>query len=238
MGDAAIEINETLNLPATATQVTIPAKSRRIAMIIGAAIIIVLSAISVRFILQQQTRPPSKEIRLVVLPFENLGSTKVEYFADGITDAITSRLAPIRGLFVLSPRTAAQYKKGEKNAQQIGKELGVDYILEGIVQRERPSDPNSRVRVMPRLIRVSEDRLVLAPIYPIYNEDMNELFRVQSDLAESVAQALDVTLLEPERRALASRLTENREAYENYLRGNDYFQRSYLENDFRIAIQM
>ena len=238
MGDAAIEISETLSKPATAPPVIIPAKLRRMAMIIGAVIIIVLSTVAVRFILQQQTRPPSKEIRLVVLPFENLGSTKVEYFADGITDAITSRLAPIRGLFVLSPRTAAQYKKGEKNAQQIGKELGVDYILEGIVQRERPSDPNSRVRVMPRLIRASEDRLVLAPIYPIYNEDMNELFRVQSDLAERVAQALDITLLEPERLALRSRPTENIEAHEYYLRGNDYFHRSYLENDFRIAIQM
>ncbi len=238
MGDAAIEINETLNLPATATQVIIPVKSRRMTMIIGAVIIIVLSCLVVRFSLNKQTVPSSKDIRLVVLPFENLGPVEDEYFADSITDQITSHLAPIRGLSVLSPRTAAQYEKVEKDVRAIGKELGVDYILEGKVQRERPSDPTSRVRVMPRLIRASEDRLVLAPIYPIYNADMNVLFRVQSDLAEQVVQALDVTLLEPEHRALASRPTENTEAHKYYLRGNDYFHRSHEEDDFRIAIQM
>jgi serine/threonine-protein kinase len=67
---------------------------------------------------------------------------------------------------------------------------------------------------------------------------MSEVFRVQSDLAEQVAQALDITLLEPERRALDSRPTENIEAYEYYLRGNEYYPRSFLENDFRIAIRM
>jgi serine/threonine-protein kinase len=70
---------------------------------------------------------------------------------------------------------------------------------------------------------------------------MSEVFRVQSDLAERVAQALDVTLLEPERQALKARPTENMEAYEYYLRGNEYYHRSLLENDFndfRIAIRM
>ncbi|GAH63728.1 unnamed protein product, partial [marine sediment metagenome] len=80
---------------------------------------------------------------LVVLPFENLGSIEDGYFADGITDAITARLAVIRGLGVISRQSAMQYKKREKSAQVIGKELRVDYILEGTVQRERPSDPNS-----------------------------------------------------------------------------------------------
>ncbi|GAI08707.1 unnamed protein product, partial [marine sediment metagenome] len=67
---------------------------------------------------------------------------------------------------------------------------------------------------------------------------MSEVFQVQSDLAERVAQALDITLLEPERQALASRPTENIEAYEYYLRGNEYLYRSYLENDLRITIRM
>ena len=235
IGDAAIEISETLSRPESAPQVTIPAKLRRMAMIIGAFIIIVLSAIVVLFILEQRTQPSAKEIRLAVLPFENLGPAEDEYFADGITDAITVRLAGIHGLAIISRQSAMQYKKSEKNAQQIGTELGVDYILEGTVQRERPSDPTSRVRVMPQLIRASDDRHVWAQIY---DDDMSEVFRVQSDLAERVAQALDVTLLEPERQALASRPTENIEALEYYMRGNNYLHRSRLENDFRIAIQM
>jgi serine/threonine-protein kinase len=71
-----------------------------------------------------------------------------------------------------------------------------------------------------------------------YDDDMSEVFRLQSDLAERVAQALDITLLEPERRALASRPTENIEAYDYYLRGNEYRYRSFLESDKRIAIRM
>jgi len=235
IADAAIEISDTLNKPTTAQ----PTKLRRIAMIISIVVIgIILSGIALKFIPQKEIQLSPKDIRLVVLPFENLGPDNDEYFADSITDEITSQLAPIRGLFVLSPRTAVHYKKGEKNAPQIGKELSVDYILEGIVQRERPSEPTSRIRVTARLIRASEDRLVLQPIYPIYNEDMNELFQMQSDLAQRIVQALDITLLEPQRLALQSRPTENIEAHKYYLQGNKYYNRSYLESDSRIAIRM
>ncbi len=234
--DAATEISETLSRMATSPPLTLQAKLRRIAMIIGAAAIgIILFGIALKYIPQKEIRPSAKEIRLAVLPFENLGPAEDEYFADGITDAITVRLAGIHGLAVISRQSAMQYKKSEKNAQQIGQDLGVDYILEGTVQRERPSDPTSPVRVMPQLIRASDDRHVWAQIY---DDDMSEVFRLQSDLAERVAQALNVTLLEPERRALESKPTGNIEALEYYMRGNDYFHRSYEEEDFRIAIQM
>ena len=247
IGDASIEISETLNLPAAAPPVTTPSSAsvkseisartrlRRMAVIIGAFIIIILSAVGIRFIIKQPALPSSKEIRLVVLPFENLGSVEDEYFAAGITDAITARLAGIGGLGVISRQSAMQYKGREKSTRQIAKELGVDYILEGTVQRERPTDPNSRVRIIPQLIRVSDDTHVWAETY---DNDMSEVFRLQSDLAERVAQALDITLLEPERRALQSEPTENIEAYEYYLRGNEYLYRSNLGNDFRIAIRM
>ncbi len=246
IGDAVIEIRETLNMPATAPPVTATsisltphiaakARSRRTAMTIAAIIIIVLSAIAVWFILEHRTRPASKEIRLVVLPFENLDSAEDEYFAAGITDSITARLATIRGLAVISRQSAMQYKKSEKTAQQIANELRVDYILEGTVQREKPSDPTSRVRIIPRLIKIADDSQVWAQIY---DDDMSEVFRLQSDMAERMAQALDITLLEPERRALQSRPTRNMEAYDYYLRGDEYHQRSSLENDFKIAISM
>ncbi|MHC4520458.1 MAG: protein kinase domain-containing protein, partial [Planctomycetota bacterium] len=210
----------------------------RTAMLAGAVVLVALSGLAVWTTLIRLTSPPSRDIWLVILPFENPGPDEDEYFADSTTDRITSHLAPVPGLSVLSPRTAAQYPRGTKTAQQIGKELRVDYILEGTVQRERPSDLTSPMRINSQLIKASEDRLVLAPIYPIVSEDLNELFRVQSDLAEQVAQALDVTLLEPQRRAFQSRPTRNREAYEYYLGGNDYFHRSHEEGDFRIAIDM
>jgi len=236
IADAALEIRETLSIPAIAPQPTILVKLRRMAMVIGAvAIGIILSGIALKLILQKETRPSSQEIRLVVLQFENLGSAEDEYFAAGITDAITARLAVIRGLGVISRQSAMQYKKREKSTQVIREELGVDYILEGTVQRERPSDPTSRVRIIPQLIRASDDTHVWAQTY---DADMSEVFQVQSDLAERVAQALDIALLEPERRELHYRPTENIEAYEYYLQGNDYYNRSFLESDSRIAIRM
>ena len=231
IGDAAIEISEMLSKPAIAS----PVRLRRVAMIIGAiAFSIILFVIALKFIPKKEIQLPSKEIRLVVLPFENLGSTEDEYFADGITDAITARLAVINGLGVISRQSAMQYKKREKSAQQIAEELRVDYILEGTIQRERPSDPTSRVRIIPQLVRASDDIHVWAQTY---EDDMSEVFRLQSDLAERVAQALDVTLLETERRALKAKPTENIEAYEYYLRGNEYFRRG-SEDNVRTAIQM
>jgi TolB-like protein len=104
-----------------------------------------------------------------------------------------------------------RYKNREKSAQQIANELRVDYILEGTVQRERPSDPTSRVRIIPQLIRAADDAQVWAQAY---DNDMSEVFRIQSDLAERVAQGLNIALVERERRALRSRPTENMEAYD------------------------
>jgi len=165
----------------------------------------------------QQTADSRK--MLVVLPFENLGVPEDEYFANGTTDAITARLASLSGLGVISRQSSMQYKKTTKTVRQIGEELGVDYILEGTVQRERPGDPASRVRVIPQLIRVADDTHVWADTY---DEDMVEVFRVQSDIAERVATQLDIALLEPERWAIEKKPTENLTAYDNYLRGMDY----------------
>ncbi|MFC1792473.1 protein kinase [Planctomycetota bacterium] len=221
--NATLEISETL----TASAMAVPTKSRKVAMIFGAALIIILSAIAARFIPQQQAQLSPKEIRLLVLQFENLGSVEDEYFATGLTDEITTRLAGIHGLRV--------YKSREEGAKKIAKELGVDYILEGTLQRAQRSDPNSPVRIRPKLIRASDDSLVWAQPY----DDVREVLQIQSEVAEQVAQALDITLLEPQRQALRSEPTENKEAYVYYLRGNVYSSRLYQnKNDVVIAIEL
>jgi len=241
IGDATIEISETLRSVTTPPSVSFESaitpkpKLRRMAMIVCAAIIIVLTAIVVRFILEKPTLPASTEIRLVVLPFENLGSIEDEYFTDGITEEIMSRLSAIHTLGVISRTSAIQYKNSSKTIRQIGEELGVEYVLEGTVRWERPSEGPNRVRVTPQLIRVSDDTHLWSDRYDAV---LANIFQVQSDIAQQVAEALDIALLEPERQALASRPTENIEAYEYYLRGNEYFHRSFLENDFRIALGM
>ncbi len=164
---------------------------------------------------------PAGPPRLVVLPFENLGAPEDEYFADGMTDAITARIANMAGLQVISRTSAVLYKNTTKTPEEIGDELRVGYILEGTVQRERPGDPTSRVRIIPQLIDVSEDvHLWARP----FDENMTEVFRVQSDIAEQVARALEVMVLGLEQEAMTTRPTSNQEAYDAYLRGLAHFR--------------
>jgi serine/threonine protein kinase/tetratricopeptide (TPR) repeat protein len=193
------------------------------AVIVAAVIFLVFLGVAILLRIFSWTTSRQKPVAdarkmVVVLPFENLGSPEDEYFANGTTDAITARLACISGLGVISRQSAMQYKKTLKSVRQIGNELGVGYLLEGTVQREKPGDPASRVRVIPQLIRVADDTHVWAATY---DESMTEVFRVQSDIAERVAVQLDIALLEPERRAIEKRPTENLAAYENFLWGID-----------------
>lgn len=235
IAEAAVEISETLRKPAT-TLPTMSAKLRKVVTIVSAAIIIVLLAIALRSLPEKQAHLFSNEIRLVVLPFENLGSAEIEYFSDGITDEITARLAGVHGLGVISRQSAMQYKKSEKNTRQIAEELSVDYILEGTIQCERPSDPNNRVKIRPRLIRVADDTQVWAEIY---ENDMSKVFHLQSEVAEQVAQALDIALFEMERQTLQSEPTKNTEAYVYYLRGKDYSSRQdHNKDNLIIATEM
>jgi TolB-like protein len=173
--------------------------------------------------------------KLVVLPFQNLGPSEHEYFADGIAEEITSRLAVIAGLGVISRTSAIQYKGTDKTLQQIAQDLDVDYVLEGtILWQERPDAP-SRVRVTPQLIRVSDDTHVWAERYDAVLAD---IFEVQSSIARQVIEALNVALLEPDRERLETRPTDNLEAYDYYLRGNDYAVRSISPRDLEAAIRL
>ena len=178
---------------------------------------------------------PAGSKPLVVLPFENLGRPEDEYFADGITEEITSRLAAVPGLRIISRTSAMQYKATRKSVRQIGQDLGVEYVLEGSVRWEHTSSGPSHLRVTPQLIRVSDDSHLWANRYDAV---LAEVFEVQSTIAEQVVNALNIALAEPQRQVLAARPTTNLEAYDYYLRGNDYSSRSDAEDDQRTAVQM
>jgi len=175
--------------------------------------------------------------RMVVLPFENLGSPSDEHLADGLTDEITSRLANLSGLFVISRTSAMQYKDREMTTPEIGDELNVDYVLEGTVRVDRAPGGTDQIRIIPQLIRVSDDAHLWSE--PSTAELVaGDVFRVQAEIAERVAAALDVTLLEPERELLAAAPTDNLGAYEYYVRGYDYNLQSYDEPSVRASIVM
>ncbi|HJR65802.1 MAG TPA: protein kinase [Gemmatimonadaceae bacterium] len=153
---------------------------------------------------------------LVVLPFENLGSPSDAYFADGLTDEVTGRLAGVSGLRVIGRTSARQYKGTTKGPREIARELGATHLLTGTVRWERTPNGAGRVRVSPELVRASDQSTVWTEPY---EGPLEDVFRMQSSVAERVAAALDVTLLARERRAVTARPTENLAAYDAYLRG-------------------
>jgi TolB-like protein/Flp pilus assembly protein TadD/tRNA A-37 threonylcarbamoyl transferase component Bud32 len=173
---------------------------------------------------------------IVVLPFENLGPPEDEYFAAGMTEEITSRLAVVSGLGVISRTSAFQYDRTGKSIRQVGEDLGVDYVLEGTVRWARQAGGASRVRITPQLVRVADDTHVWAGAYEQVIED---IFQVQSEIAGEVIEQLGVALLEREREALDSRPSANPEAYTAYLRGLHYPRLpSFSEEDARLAIEV
>jgi len=94
---------------------------------------------------------------LAVLPFKNLGNPADQYFADGLTEELTSRLASLGGLRVISRTSTEQYRESPKSLREIGAELGAGYVLEGSVRWERGDSGTGRIRVTPRLIAVAQD---------------------------------------------------------------------------------
>jgi serine/threonine protein kinase/Flp pilus assembly protein TadD len=160
--------------------------------------------------------------RLVVLPFENLGSSEDEYFADGITEEITSRLSLLHGLGVISRSSAIQYKNTDKTVRQIGEELDIDYILEGTIRWDKSIGSKGRVIVTPQLISVSDDIHIWSDSYDRMLED---IFNVQAGIAEEVIKALDIKVLEPEREELYHHPTDNLEAYDLFIRARQIRQK-------------
>jgi len=162
---------------------------------------------------------PSELPRVAVLPFENLGPAEDEYFADGITDEVVVRLSRIGGLTVLARQSAMRYKGSDLPPTAIAGELGVEYLLAATVSWDRRADGGARVRVRPQLVRASDGAEMWTEVY---EEDLTRIFEVQSGMAQRVAEALGVTLREPERAAVARRTTESLEAYDRFLSGNHF----------------
>lgn len=157
---------------------------------------------------------PAGKIMLAVLPFENLNPDSTQdYFSDGLTEEMITqlgRLQPAR-LGVIARTTALTYKKTGKDIRQIGRELGVGYVLEGSVRREA-----DRVRITAQLIGVEDQTHLWAETYERNERDMLEL---QSEVANRVARSLALELLPAPRTDKASNRANDPEAFEAYLKG-------------------
>ncbi|HUT78238.1 MAG TPA: protein kinase, partial [Polyangia bacterium] len=219
--DLAFSLREVAK-PAVQAARAVPATRHRlrVAGIALAALIVTAGAV---FVWQRATLEarrsaggPAEGERVAVLPFENLGTADDAYFATGVTDEIMGRLAAVHGLAVISRASTSQYAGTGKNTRQIGNELGVKYLLTGTVRWARGQAAADKVRITPQLIRVSDDTSLWAEIYEF---TMDDIFRVQSEIARSVVSQLGLTLLEHEPGSLEARPTGNMEAYQAFLRG-------------------
>jgi TolB-like protein/tetratricopeptide (TPR) repeat protein len=160
--------------------------------------------------------PSGDERRVAVLPFQNLGDTADAYFADGITDAVRGKLTAIPGMRVTASNSSGQYRGTTKSPQEIGRELGVDYLLVGKVRWQKSAGGASRVQVSPELIQVSTAE---ARWQQPFDAALTDVFQVQTDIAGRVAQALDLAIGSRQRRALEDRPTQSLAAYDAYLKG-------------------
>ena len=155
---------------------------------------------------------------IAVLPFENLSrEPENAYFADGVQDDILTNLSKIGDLKVISRTSVMGYRGKTANVREIGKALGVSAILEGSVRRE-----GNKVRVNVQLINATNDEHIWANNY---DQDLTDVFAVQTDLARKIADALQAKLSPNEKARLERRPTENADAYLVFMQAHELLNR-------------
>jgi adenylate cyclase len=177
-----------------------------------------------------------KEKSIAVLPFENISNdTLQQYFSDGITEDIITQLSKIADLKVISRTSVMQYKNTTKTIGEIAKELHVAAILEGSVRKE-----GGNVRINAQLIDANTDQHIWADQY---DRDASEVFAIQSEVAQRIANQLNVKLTADEGNRIQKKATQNLAAYEDYLKARKlpYRQReplllSALKKDSSFAL--
>src|SRR5438552_5861567 len=195
---------------------------------LGAVVLLIATVIAYRFATPKR---PAAQMRIVVLPFQNLtGDPNQEFFADGMTEEMISQLGAMNPnrLGVIARTSAVKYKNSVKVINQIGHEMGVDYVLEGSVR-----EAGSHVRVTAQLIRVSDQMHVWSESFDRGFKDVVEL---QSDVAQAIARRIDVGL--GQRRAAPPPATQvSWEAYSAYLKGRHLLLDNKTEATIMVALR-
>jgi TolB-like protein len=212
----AAELARLLDSAVATTTVVVRAPARNRAMwgAIAAAVVVALG-LGAFVTTRGRSGATSGERKIAVLPFENAGSADDEYFADGMTDEVRSRLSSIHGLRVTARASSSQYRRSSKSPREIGRELEVQYLLSGTVRWSKTNGV-SRVRVTPELIEVSNAESRWSQPYDTV---MSDVFAVQANIASKVAEALDIALAAPDRAQLSQPATLNLDAYDEFLKG-------------------
>jgi len=158
-----------------------------------------------------------EKTRIAVLPFTNMSSNPEEgYFADGMTEELITSLSGVRQLTVIARTSVMGYKGTTKKVREIGRELEVGSVLEGSVRKA-----GSKVRITAQLIDATTECHLWAQNY---DRQLEDVFAIQSEIAEKVAGELRIRLVDSEKRTLEKKPTENTEAYTCFLRGRELFR--------------
>jgi TolB-like protein/class 3 adenylate cyclase/Tfp pilus assembly protein PilF len=171
---------------------------------------------------------PASEKSIAVLPFQNLSDDKSNgYFTDGIQDEILTRLSKIAALKVISRTSTQKYKSAPENLREVGQQLGVANFLEGSVQKVA-----NAVHVNVQLIRAATDEHLWAESY---NRKLDDVFGVEGEVANAIADQLNAKLSGAEQKAVAEKPTQNAAAYDAYLRAVAIDNAQTLETTKRVA---
>ncbi len=185
----------------------------KLAAITGAALL--LAAVGVFWLMRSigpGRLPERTRVSLAVLPLDNLsGDADQQYFTEGLTDAITTDLAQIGALRVISRTSASAYRNRQASLPAMARELQVDHVVEGSVLRA-----GNRIRITVQLIDAREDRHIWARNY---EGDLSDILRLQSEVAQAIAAEVRVRLTPGERAQLENRARVSPKAYEAFLRG-------------------
>jgi TolB-like protein/Tfp pilus assembly protein PilF len=206
-------------------------------LIIGVLVIAVAYLAIDRFVFVSE-RPPSAVAAdrrsIAVLPFANESAAEenAEFLANGIHDELLTRLAKVGSLKVISRTSVMEYRDSPKNTRDIGRELGVATLLEGRVQRV-----GDKLRINVQLIDAEADEHVWAEIYDRQLTAEN-VFAVQSEMATSIAAALEAKLSPEEAVSVADIPTQDTRAYDFFLTGSEYLRRGDYRTYLPLAIQM
>jgi adenylate cyclase len=163
---------------------------------------------------QPKTANPEPQAAIAILPFTNMsGDPEQEYFSDGISEDIITDLSKIAGLMVIARNSSFTYKGRSVDVRTIGRELGVQSVLEGSIRRA-----GNRVRITAQLIDATSGGHLWADRY---DRDLTDIFEVQDDVTRRIVDALKVTLSPGEKERLAEAKTSNLAAYDYLLRGRE-----------------
>ena len=188
------------------------------------AVVIVVVALFVFNIIGGEKQTKEIEKSIAVLPFKSLSDDPdKQYLADGMMDAILLHLSKIEDLRVMSRTSVEQYRETDKTMTEIGRELGVEYLLEGSFQKY-----GDNVRLIVQLIKTGKEGHVWANEY---DRNWNDIFSVQSEVAQTIARELDAVITPEEKELINKVPTNNLTAYDLHMQALDFYNKYLFSRD-------